>query len=77
MALPPGSKANFNTLLRAARAGDLALLECRAIPGGEPISVICAANRLPEEGVEFVPLARLFDGNPYETVTPPAFDVGS
>jgi hypothetical protein len=28
MAIPDGHRANFNTLLRAAQSGDLALLEC-------------------------------------------------
>ena len=74
MALLPGYKANFDTLLRAARAGDLALLECRSVARGEPVSVVCAANRLPEGAIEFVPLATLFDGNPYEHVLPPGSD---
>ena len=74
MTLQPGYKANFETLLRAAAAGDLALLDCHSVASGAEMPVICAANRSPDGGVEFVPLATLFQDNPYETVSPPGSD---
>ena len=74
MPLLAGHKANFETILRAATAGDLALVECREFGSGAPVAVICAANRLADGGAEFVPLATLFDDNPYERLMPPGMD---
>ena len=70
MAIAKGDKKNFDTILNAAKNGDLALLECRDAGSGEARSVICAVNRN-GGGFEFVPLAKLFAGNPYDEVTPP------
>lgn len=74
MPLLAGHQANFETMLRAAGSGDLALLECHELGSGAPVAVICAANRLSDGGAEFVPLATLFDDNPYERLMPPGMD---
>ena len=71
MAIPKGHKRNFNTLVEAVRAGDVALMECQLAATGETVAVICAVNRLPNEETQFVPFATLFNGNPYEAVNPP------
>jgi hypothetical protein len=71
MPLPPGHRANFETLLLAAKSGDLALLDCRERTTGTPLPVLCAANRYGDDSVEFVPLAMLFNDNPYEVIDPP------
>jgi hypothetical protein len=71
MALPAGHKQNFETLQEAFANGDVALMECLSAATGETVAVICAANRLPDGEIEFVPFASLFDGNPYEAVNPP------
>jgi hypothetical protein len=71
MPLSAGHKQNFNTLRRAFRAGNVALMECQVAATGEAVAVICAANRLPDGSVEFVPMATMFPGNPYEAVNPP------
>ena len=71
MPLSAGQKRNFNTLRRAFRAGDAALMECQVAATGETAAVICAANRLPDASVEFIPFAMLFPGNPYQAVNPP------
>jgi len=68
--IPEGYKNNFETLKRAADHGDLCLMECRSTATGEPVMVICAVNRVRDE-YAFVPIAKLFDGNPYEEVLPP------
>ena len=60
MAIAKGHKANFNTLVEAIRAGDVALMECELAATGENVAVICAANRLPDGEVEFAPFAMLF-----------------
>jgi hypothetical protein len=73
MAIPEGYKANFNTMVQAADDGMLALVECTRKADGEKIYVICAVNYNPDEkeGYELIPVAKLFDGNPYEEVIPP------
>jgi hypothetical protein len=71
MPLSVGYKRNFNTLRRAFRSGDAALMECQRAATGEMAAVICAANRLADGSVEFVPVATLFSGNPYEAINPP------
>jgi hypothetical protein len=71
MALPVGHKHNFDTLRRAFVAGHAALLECQLAATGETVAVICAANGLPDDGVEFVPCAMMFQGNPYTILNPP------
>ena len=71
MALLPGHKLNFETLQQAMLARDAALLDCRRIGSGEQVAAICAVNRQADGSIEFVPLAKLFDGNPYEEILPP------
>lgn len=70
MAIPDGHKNNFSTLLRAAAAEDLALMECTKVDTGDLVYVICAVHMDGEEYV-FTPLAKLFGGNPYEEILPP------
>ncbi len=76
MGLLPGHKANFETLRRAVSAGDAALMECQLAATGEVVAVVCAANRHPDGTVDFVPLAMLFQDNPYNIVNPPKPDGG-
>jgi Family of unknown function (DUF6117) len=71
MAIAQGHRQNFETLAQAFDAGDVALMECQSAASGEPVAVICAAHRLPDGEIEFVPFATLFNGNPYESVNPP------
>ena len=71
MPLTPGHKQNFETLQQAFAAGNAALMECQLAPTGETVPVICAANRLDDGEIQFVPVAMMFNGNPYEIVNPP------
>lgn len=70
MAIPEGFQKNFDTLLRAAEQGDLALMECTDAVSGEPRYVLCAVGW---NGAEFemTPFGHLHDGNPYEAYVPP------
>ena len=70
MAIQKGHERNFDTLLRAADESNLALMECTDTVTGKPVVVICAVNRV-GGGYQFVPLARMFDDNPYNEVLPP------
>ncbi len=76
MPLAEGHKQNFDTLRQAFFAEDVALMECQLAATGEPVAVICAANRLADGGVEFAPFAMMFQGNPYEMLNPPSPDGG-
>lgn len=65
-----GYKPNFETLQRAGRCDDLALAECTDVKTGARVAVVCAVQRS-GDSVEMVPLAKMFDGDPYEEVLPP------
>jgi hypothetical protein len=70
MAIQKSDRQNFETILNAAKNGDLALLECADASSGEKRSVVCAVNRDGKDFV-FVPLAKLFIGDPYDELSPP------
>lgn len=70
MAIPDHARANFNTLLRAAAAGDLALMECADAATGEARYVLCAVGRNGED-YQFTPFGHLAPGNPYDAYLPP------
>ena len=70
MSIPDYAHTNFNTLLRAAASGDLALVECADAMTGEPRYVLCAVGR---DGGDYVmtPFGHLAPGNPFEAYAPP------
>jgi len=70
MAIPEPYRRNFDTLLRAAVDGNLALLECRDAVSGVPRYVLCAVGH---DGGAFLmtPFGHLHDGNPYDAYLPP------
>ena len=70
MSIPDHARANFQTLLRAAADGNLALLECADAETGAVRYVICAVGRDVGEFL-FTPFGHLADGNPYEAYRPP------
>lgn len=71
MAIEMGYKKNFDTLSRAFRNGDVALMKCRDRVTQKPVMAVCAVNHERNGDVSFAPLAKLFDGNPYEELHPP------
>lgn len=70
MSIPDHARANFQTLLRAAMSGHLALMECADVATGAPRYVICAVGRDDGDFV-FTPFGHLADGNPFEIYRPP------
>jgi hypothetical protein len=76
MSIPDHARANFDTLLRAAVDGNLALMECADAVTGEPRYVICAVGRDAGAYV-FTPFGHLAEGNPYDSYRPPAQDGGT
>ncbi|MCA1200180.1 DUF6117 family protein [Sphingomonas sp. R647] len=71
MAIPDAYCANFDTLLRAAADGNLALVECADAITGDPRFVVCAVAL--DQGVyRLTPFGHLAEGNPFELYRPPA-----
>ncbi|HKD31322.1 MAG TPA: DUF6117 family protein [Xanthobacteraceae bacterium] len=68
--IPEYACANFDTLLRAAACGDLALLECADAVTGEPRHVLCAIARDTAE-YTIMPFGHLVPGNRYDAYKPP------
>jgi hypothetical protein len=68
--------ANFDTLKLASDNGDLVLLDCQDKKTGEKKAVVCAVYKDDAGEFNFVPLAKMFDGNPYEELNPPNPDEG-
>ena len=66
---------NFETLREAFLNRDAALLECQLKTTGELVAVVVAVNRDADE-FAFVPIAMMFNGNPYECLNPPNPDGG-
>ncbi|URW75899.1 DUF6117 family protein [Sphingomonas donggukensis] len=75
MAIPDHARTNFATLLRAAAAGDLALVECLDAGTRELRYVIAAIGRDDEDFV-MTPFGHLAPANPFGTYLPPAPDGG-
>ena len=71
MAIPDYARRNFETLLKAAEAGDLALMECTEVESGETRFVLCAVGRN-DGAYVMTPFGHLAPGNPYEAYIPPA-----
>lgn len=71
MAIPDYARTNFETLVKAAKAGDLALMECTEAQSGEIRYVICAVGRDAGDYV-MTPFGHLASSNPYEAYIPPA-----
>ena len=69
--LRPGDKANFQTLLDAARNNRLVAAESRDIRTGEYVAVLCAVNRVDDE-FQMVPLGELCRRDPFEIYHDPS-----
>ncbi len=70
MAIPDPVRTNFNTLLRAAGDGNLALMECLDAVTREHRYVICAVGRADDGDIVMTPFGHLADGNAYDAYLP-------
>lgn len=78
MAIAKSYKANFETLLKTMANGDTLLMECKDAKTGKLVVVVCAYYQdAKTEEIVTVPLAKLFDGNPYEELIPPEIEVAT
>jgi hypothetical protein len=63
---------NLATIIKAAKRGDLGLMECRFKATGERVAVLCAFAKDPQtRGITSTPFAVLLNGNPYGMLEPP------
>ncbi|MEQ8285730.1 MULTISPECIES: DUF6117 family protein [Rhodospirillales] len=69
--IPDYVSANFQTLLRAAENGDLALMECTDIHSEAPRYIIAAVQRGDKKDCDSTPFGHLAEGNPFEAYRPP------
>lgn len=70
-----GHSRNLETLIEAAKNGDLACLEVRIRATGETAAVIAAVGS-EDDNYVFTPFALMFNGDPYEMLDPPNPDGG-
>lgn len=70
-ALPEHHRKNFETLSRAFAEGSVALVDCTDMATGEQVPTICAVE-FDGQTYTLKPFAKLFTGNPYEELLPPA-----
>jgi len=68
--LTAGYIANFETLKKALRNGDLALVSAVRKADQKPVALICAISHV-EGGVAPVPLAVMVEGDPFELFEDP------
>jgi hypothetical protein len=73
MAIATGYQSNFETLKRAFADNRVCLAECSDAKTGKTVVTICAVGF---DGTEYqmVPLAKMFDGNPYKELLPPQLE---
>ena len=64
--LRKGDRANFQTLLRAADDGALALVSTIRKADQQPVALVCAMQQNPDETITPVPFAVMVEGNPFE-----------
>jgi hypothetical protein len=71
--ISPGQKQNLETIIRAAKNGDLCLMQCTDAKSGQKVDVL-AAYYMDKGEYVMVPMAKLFEGNPYEELLPPGME---
>ena len=69
-ALREGDVKNFETLQRACKDNNLALLSARRKADGAKVALVCAMSDN-GNGYDIAPLAVMVEGNPYELFEPP------
>ena len=70
MALNPAHISNFETMRKASKNGDLALLECTWAGTEKTAATIVVAQRHSDGGVTFLPIAVMLE-DPFKELNPP------
>jgi hypothetical protein len=71
MGIPEKHKEAMISLRDAFAEGRVSLVEAKSASTGEPVYVICRVFSPDGKYLSFVPMARLFNGDPVEEVLPP------
>lgn len=72
MSITDVERKNYDTLMRAAKDGNVALVECTDKRTGERVPVLCAMGWDADKQEHLItPFALLFDGTQYEWLEPP------
>jgi hypothetical protein len=69
--LRKGDRKNFQTLLRAANDGALALVSAIRKADQQPVALVCAMQTNPDDTITPVPFAVMVEGNPFELFEDP------
>jgi len=69
--LRTGDRTNFETLLRAANDGALALVSAVRKSDQQPVALVCAMQSNDDDTITPVPFAVLVEGNPFELFDDP------
>lgn len=69
--LRKGDRMNFDTLLRAADDGALALVIAIRKADQRPVALVCAMQQNDDETITPVPFAVMVEGNPFELFDDP------
>jgi hypothetical protein len=64
--LRKGVRSDFNTLLRAAGDGALALVSVVRKADQQPVALVCAMQHNPDNSIALVPFAVMVEGNPFD-----------
>lgn len=72
-----GYKKNLETIISAAKVGRLAILDCQDKATGKPVVAVVAMSGPDANGeYDIIPLAKMFDSDPYDELRPPSPDGG-
>lgn len=69
--LRTGDQANFQTLLRAADDGALALVSAVRKADQKPVALVCAMQHNGDETITPIPFAVMVEGNPFDLFDDP------
>ena len=69
--LRKGDKANFKSLLKAAKNHDLALVSAIRKFDQKAVALVCAMSRNEDKTITPVPFAVMVEGNPFELFEDP------
>jgi hypothetical protein len=65
------ARNRLDAIIRAAKDGRLALMECTEIATGEPRAVLCAVQKGEGDAIDMVPFGHICLQNPYDVYKPP------
>lgn len=65
-------KANFDTIIKAAGNGDLAVMSLVRVSDGKSVAVLTIMQHEQDGGISIIPVATLCEDNPYTMFHPPS-----